>query len=201
MNIRNITGGSPLLRNPAAERPQKPVGQGSAQTAATARTRDRVELRYDDVLKAEKEGYIKIHGERFAVTGEMASDMRQAYEELRARGEAKAARLTAAQNARLAKQQAESARMDGKSMQRAAEIARHISEGGRVPSEDEYFLMTLSKEMYQSAKMMAATAEEQEECESVFEDGELAVMEAEKIAARIDKDMKDGPPIMADAET
>ena len=199
MNVGNVTGRSTFFHNVAAEKLQKTVKQPGG-TASGARTRDRVELRYDDVLKAEKEGYIEINGERFAVTGEMASDMRQAYEELRARSEAKAARLTAAQNARLAKQQAESARMDGKSMQRAAEIARHISEGGRVPSEDEYFLMTFSKEMYQSAKMMAATAEEQKECESVFEDGELVVMEAEKIAARIDKDLENEPSIMAGAE-
>ena len=69
MNVGNVTGRSTFFHNVAAERPQKPTGQGSAQTAATARTRDRVELQFSDVLTAEKEGYIEVNGNRFTVPG------------------------------------------------------------------------------------------------------------------------------------
>ena len=172
MNVGNVTGRSTFFHNVAAERPQKPTGQGSAQTAATARTRDRVELRYDDVLKAEKEGYIEIHGERFAVTGEMASQMRRAYDEMKARNEAKMARQTAEANARAARQQAEAAEDEAESMKQAMEIARRISKGGRVPPRDEKFLMEYSQEMYLSAKMMAIMAEEHEKHDTVLEDEE-----------------------------
>ena len=120
-----------------------------------------------------------MNGNRFAVSDDMASQMRRAYEEMQARNEAKAARQAAEANARAARQQADAARNDAKAMTQAIEIARRIAKGGRVPSQDEEFLMNYSQEMYMSAKMMALMAEEHEKHDSVLEDEE----ETEEAAA------------------
>lgn len=170
MNITQLTGAAVYRRNAAAQL-QKAARQKSAATSGV-RARDRVELSYDDVLKAEHEGYIEVNGNRFAVTSDMASQMRRAYEEMTARNEAKAARQAAEANARAARQQAEAAKSDAKTMQQAMEIARRIAKGGHVPSQDEEFLMNYSQEMYLSAKMMALMAEEHEKHDSVLEDEE-----------------------------
>lgn len=187
MNVSSVSGiGARLWSIPKA---QTAVRQSPVADMTVSQRRDRVDIRYDDVLKAEKEGYIEVDGKRYAVSEEMASGMRTAYERLKARNEGIAARLNAAQDARAEKQENETAMKKGKSMQRAMEIARRISEGGQVPSEDEHFLMAFSKEMYQAAKMMSSMAEEQKDCDSVFEDGELAIMDAQQVLEKMEKDM------------
>lgn len=168
MNITHLTGAAAYRRGAAAQL-QKAARQKSAAPSGV-RARDRVELSYDDVLKAEHEGYIEVNGNRFAVTSDMASQMRRAYEEMTARNEAKAARQAAEANARTARQQADAAESDAKTMEQAMEIARRIAKGGRVPSQDEDFLMNYSQEMYLSAKMMALTAKEHEKHGTVLED-------------------------------
>ena len=174
MNITRLTGANAYRANAAAPKAAK------KNTALPAvRAHDRVELAYEDVLRAEHEGYIEVNGNRFAVSDDMASQMRRAYEEMQARNEAKAARQAAEANARAARQQADAARNDAKAMTQAIEIARRIAKGGRVPSQDEEFLMNYSQEMYMSAKMMALMAEEHEKHDSVLEDEE----ESEEAAA------------------
>ena len=170
MNITQLTGAAAYRRNAAAQM-QKAARQKSATTSGV-RAQDRVELSYDDVLKAEHEGYIEVNGNRFTVTADMASQMRRAYDEMKARNEAKMARQTAEANARAARQQAEAAEDEAESMKQAMEIARRISKGGRVPPRDEKFLMEYSQEMYLSAKMMAIMAEEHEKHDTVLEDEE-----------------------------
>ena len=171
MNITNLTGVNAYRRNVAAEKLQKTVKQPDGIASGT-RTRDRVELQFSDVLTAEKEGYIEVNGNRFTVTADMASQMRKAYDEMKARNEAKMARQVAEANARAARQQAEAAEDEAESMKQAMEIARRISKGGRVPPRDEKFLMEYSQEMYLSAKMMAIMAEEHEKHDTVLEDEE-----------------------------
>ena len=170
MNITQLTGAAAYRRNAAAQM-QKAARQKSAATSGV-RAQDRVELSYDDVLKAEHEGYIEVNGNRFTVTADMASQMRRAYDEMKARNEAKMARQAAEANARAARQQAEAAEDEAESMKQAMEIARRISKGGRVPPRDEKFLMEYSQEMYLSAKMMALMAKEHEKHDSVLEDEE-----------------------------
>ena len=164
MNITRLTGANAYRANAAAPKAAK---KNTALPAVRAHDR------------AEHEGYIEVNGNRFAVSDDMASQMRRAYEEMQARNEAKAARQAAEANARAARQQADAARNDAKAMTQAIEIARRIAKGGRVPSQDEEFLMNYSQEMYMSAKMMALMAEEHEKHDSVLEDEE----ETEEAAA------------------
>ena len=171
MNIPTLTGVNAYRKNAAAEKLQKAVKQ-TGNAVPGARMCDRIELQFSDVLTAEKEGYIEVHGNRFAVTADMASQMRKAYDEMTARNEAKIACQMAEANARAARQQAEAAEDEAKSMRQAMEIARRISRGGHVPPQDEKFLMEYSQEMYMAAKMMAVTATEHEKHDSVLEDEE-----------------------------
>ena len=169
MNITKLTGANAYRNRMAAKAPKIAKQSGKASGVSA---RDRVELTYDDVLKAEHEGCIEVNGRRFAVSGDMAPQMRRAYEEMRSRNEAKAARQAAEANARAARQQAEAAKNDAKAMKQAMEIARRIAKGGQVPPQDEEFLMHFSQEMYMSAKMMALMAKEHEKHDSVLEDEE-----------------------------
>ena len=192
MHVGSIAGVNGALQSYAPHSRQTGAKQAVPDSAAT-RSRDRVERCYDEVVKAAREGYVEINGSRFVLSEEMASDMEQAREQIRARSEGIEARLDAERKAREERQQNETAMKKGKSMGRAMEIARRISEGARVPAEDEHFLMAFSQEMYQAAKMtadMAAdTAAEQKEFDSVFEPGELAVMDAQRILDEMKKDM------------
>lgn len=170
MNITKLFGVNAYRAQTAAKAPK--IAKQARKASGGVSARDRVELSYDDVLKAEHEGYIEVNGKRFAVSGDMASQMRRAYEEMQARNEAKAARQAAEANARAARQQTEAARKDAKAMSQAMKIARRIAKGGQVPPQDEKFLMDFSQEMYMSAKMMALMAKEHEKHDTVLEDEE-----------------------------
>ena len=76
------------------------------------------------------------------------------------------------------------AKREGETMAKAMEIARRISKGGRVPAQDEKFLMQFSQEMYMAAKMMAAMAEEHKDEDSVLEDEEEQAAQAAQEAAQ-----------------
>ena len=169
MNITNLTGAS-AYRSNAAGQLQKAAGQITA--AVEQRRRDRFELSYQDVINAEKYGFIEVNGNRYTVSGDMATQMRSAYEQITARNQALIARQTAEANARAAKEQSEAAAEQWEKMAKALEIARRISKGGRVPPQDEQFLLEFSQEMYMAAKMMAIMAKEHKDEDSVLEDEE-----------------------------
>lgn len=193
MNVGRIMGGNAAFRA-VAQPVQKSASQKTAAELPTvSRRRDRLDIRYEDVLKAEKEGFVEVDGRRYAVSGDEAAGMRSVYEQLKGRNEGIASRLDAAQNARLEKQRDETAKTKGVSMGRAMQIARRISEGGSVPAQDEQYLMAFSREMYLSARMMASTAERQKEFDSVFGDDELLGMAAEKIAGEVEKELENEP--------
>lgn len=168
MNVGNVTGVN-AYRRTAAAKPPKAAGQ---QQAAETRSRDRLELQFSDVLTAEREGYIEVGGRRFAVSEDMAAQMRGAYDEMCARNEAKMMRKAAEENARAARQQSEAFAEQGEAMSRALEIARRIGKGGRVPPQDEKFLMEYSQEIYMMAKMQGMLAEEHEKYDTLLEDEE-----------------------------
>ena len=167
MNITRMAGASAYRKNAAAERLQRAAGQITATTGATQR--DRFELSFQDVVNAEKYGFIEVNGNRYTVSGDMATQMRSAYEQMMARNQARIARQTAEANARAAKQQSEAAAEQWKKMAQAIEIARRISKGGRVPPQDEQFLLEFSQEMYMAAKMAAMMAKEHEDEDSVLD--------------------------------
>ena len=175
MNITNLTGVNAYRKNAAAERLQKAAGQITA--AVEPARRDRFELSFQDVVNAEKYGYIEVNGNRYTVSGDMATQMRSVYDQMMARNQALIARQTAEANARAAKKQSEAANEQWEKMSKAMEIARRISKGGRVPPQDEQFLLEFSQTMYMSAKMMALMAKEHKDEDSVLEDEEETVEE------------------------
>lgn len=170
MNITNLTGANAYRSNAAAGQAQKAARQAAAAMSPTRR--DRFELSYQDVINAEKYGFIEVNGNRYTVSGDMATQMRSAYEQITARNQALIARQTAEANARAAKQQTEAAEEQWEKMAKALEIARRISKGGRVPPQDEQFLLEFSQEMYMAAKMAAMLAKEHKDEDSVLEEEE-----------------------------
>ena len=177
MNITRMTGANAYRKNAAAEQVQKTAAQLTA--GAAQKRRDRFEVSFQDVINAEKYGFIEVNGNRYTVSGDMATQMRSAYEQITARNQALIARQTAEANARAAKQQTEAAAEQWKKMAQALEIARRISKGGRVPPQDEQFLLEFSQEMYMAAKMAAMAAKEHEDEDSVLEDEEETAEEGE----------------------
>lgn len=157
----------------------------SGVSGTTAKTspirRDTVQLGFRDVLSAEKEGYIEVNGARLSVPTGMASQIRAAYDEARARNQAAMLRDIAEQNAKAAGRQTKALENEARVMKQAMEIARRIAKGGRVPPEDEQFLMRYSQEMYMSAKMRALTAKKHEKHDSVLEDEEAPEDGAEAV--------------------
>ena len=158
---------SPITK-PLAE---KIKSDGGKLTAEQTR-RDTFKLSYGDVLTAEKEGYIARDGERYEVSPELAAGIRQAYDAAVAKNQAIQMRNMIAQSAENAKKQTEALKKSGDDMLKAIQIARRIAKGGRVPPEDEQFLMQYSQTMYMSAKMQAMMAKEHEKYDSLLEDEE-----------------------------
>lgn len=144
----------------------------SAPSKSEERLRDTVKLSFRHVLTAEKEGYIEVNGEKIAVSADMTAEMRKSYEWAAAKNEARQLRELMKQNAETAKQQAEAAESQSKTLMQALEIMRRISKGGRVPPQDEKFLMDYSEEMYMMAKMQAILAKKHEKYDTVLEDEE-----------------------------
>lgn len=170
MNITHLTGANAYRKNAAAGQLQRTAAQITG--SAGANRRDRFEVSFQDVVNAEKYGFIEVNGNRYTVSGDMATQMRSVYEQMVARNQALIARQTAEANARAAKQQTEAAEEQWKKMAKVIEIARRISKGGRVPPQDEQFLLEFSQEMYMSAKVMASMAKEHKDEDSVLEDEE-----------------------------
>ena len=156
------------LTKPLAE---KIKSDGGKLTAEQTR-RDTFKLNYGDVLTAEKEGYIARNGERFDVSPELAAGIRQAYDAAVAKNQAIQMRNMIAQSADNAKKQSEAMKKSADDMLKAIQIFRRIAKGGRVPPEDEQFLMQYSQTMYMSAKMQAMMAKEHKEYDSLLEDEE-----------------------------
>ncbi len=169
MNITSMTDGS--VRS-AGKTLRFPAQKSTAPVAPRHDAFDRIELSYGDVLSAEREGCIEVNGKRFSVSGDMAASLRETYEKMCARNEERMARQMAQQNAQSAREQAEAAKKEGDTMAKAMEIARRIGRGGRVPAQDEKFLLEFSQELYMAAKMQALLAREHEKYDSILEDEE-----------------------------
>ena len=150
---------------------EKIRSDGGKLTAETTR-RDTFKLSYGDVLTAEKEGFISRNGERYDVSPELAAGIRQAYDAAVAKNQAIQMRNMIAQSAENAKKQTEALKKSSDAMLKAMQIYGRIAKGGRVPPEDEQFLMQYSQTMYMSAKMQAMMAKEHEKYDSLLEDEE-----------------------------
>ena len=150
---------------------EKIKSDGGKLTAEQTR-RDTFRLSYSDVLSAEQKGFISRNGERYAVSPELAAGIRQAYDAAAAKNQAIQMRNMLAQSAESARQQTEAMEKGMDDMLKAIEIFRRIASGGRVPPEDEQFLMQYSQTMYMAAKMQAMMAKEHEEYDSLLEEEE-----------------------------
>lgn len=158
--------------NPITKPLAEKIKSDGGKLTADQTQRDTFTLGYGDVLSAEKEGYISRNGERYEVSPELAAGIRQAYDAAVAKNQAVQMRNMIAQSAESAKKQTEAAKKSGDDMLKAIQIFRRIAKGGRVPPEDEQFLMQYSQTMYMSAKMQAMMAKEHEEYDSLLEDEE-----------------------------
>lgn len=160
------------LVNPVTKPLAEKIKSDGGKLTTEKPERDTFTLNYGDVLSAEKEGYISRNGERYEVSPELAAGIRQAYDAAVAKNQAIQMRNMIAQSAENAKKQSEALKKSGDDMLKAIQIAGRIAKGGRVPPEDEQFLMQYSQTMYMSAKMQAMMAEEHEEYDSLLEDEE-----------------------------
>ena len=158
---------SPITK-PLAEK----IKSDGGKLTSNQTQRDTFTLSYGDVLTAEKEGYISRNGERYEVSPELAAGIRQAYDAAVAKNQAIQMRNMIAQSAENAKKQTEALNKSSDAMLKAMQIYARIAKGGRVPPEDEQFLMQYSQTMYMSAKMQAMMAKEHEEYDSLLEDEE-----------------------------
>ena len=160
--------GSPIMK-PLAE---KIKSDGGALTAEKPQQRDSITLGYGDVLSAEQAGVISRDGERYAVSPELAAVIRKTYDEAAVKNQIIQMRNTIAQYAENSKKQSEAMKKHSDDMLKAIEIAKRIAKGGRVPPEDEQFLLEYSQTMFMTAKMQAMMAKEHKEYDSLLEDEE-----------------------------
>ena len=158
--------------NPMTKPLAEKIKSGGGALTAEKPQRDSITLSYGDVLSAEQEGFISKGGERYAVSPELAAGIRKAYNEAAMKNQIVQMRNMIAQNAENSKKQSEAMKKSADDMLKAIEIARRIAKGGRVPPEDEQFLLQYSQTMYMTAKMQAMMAEEHEEYDSLLEDEE-----------------------------
>ena len=131
-----------------------------------------VRLNDSDVLTAGKDGFMNVGGIRVAVPEELRDAVRQAVETASAYNQAIAMRNDIIRNQQAAKQQSKAVKEQADSLKKALEIFRRIASGGRVPPQDEKFLMEYSQTMYMAAKMEAMTAKEHEKYDTLLEDEE-----------------------------
>lgn len=173
MDVRFHTGTNPYRKN-MEKLKQTVSAKVSAASPAKAqdRLRDTVKISYQHVLTAEKEGYVEINGERIAVSADTAKDMRRSYEWASAQNEAARQREQMKQERENTARQVEAAEEENKKLRQALEIFRRISKGGRVPHQDEQFLMDYSQELYMAAKLSAMLAEKHEKYDTILEDTE-----------------------------
>ena len=160
------------LANPVTKSLAEKIKSDGGKLTAEQTRRDTFKLSYGDVITAEQEGYISKGGERYEVSPELAAGIRQAYDAAVAKNQAIQMRNMIAQSAENAKKQTEALKKSGDDMLKAIQIYSRIAKGGRVPPEDEQFLMQYSQTMYMSAKMQAMMAKEHEKYDSLLEDEE-----------------------------
>lgn len=106
---------------------------------------------------------------------------------------------TAYFNAEVSRQQSEAAAEYGEDMAKIIEVARRISQGGRVPASDEKKLMEYSMEMYMAAKNMATLHElkERKEYESLWEEEEAPAENPDPNELANDAELSlDGPEVL-----
>ena len=158
--------------NPITKPLAEKIKSDGGTLTAEKNQRDSFTLSYGDVLSAEQEGFISSGGERYAVSPELAAGIRKAYNEAAARNQIVQMRNMLAQSTENSKKQSEAMKKSADDMLKALEIYRRIAKGGRVPPEDEQFLLQYSQTMYMTAKMQAMMAKEHEEYDSLLEDEE-----------------------------
>ncbi len=102
-------------------------------------------------------------------------------------------------NAEATKQQSEALKEYGEDMAKIMEVARRISQGGRVPASDEKKLMEFSMEMYMAAKNMAMLKElkEREDYDSLWEEEEAPTENPDPNDVANDAELSlDGPEVL-----
>jgi hypothetical protein len=140
----------------------------------------RVVLQLGDAAKAIKNGNINIDCDTFELSDEVKSAMQEAFDKAMAE-QAKIVEMNAAaHNMVVAEQQGDAMKETMENQAKAIEIAGRIAKGGRVPPEDEAFLLENNPDMYKLAKLAAMHAKEHEKYKTALEEKEPKEYDYEK---------------------
>ena len=143
-------------------------------------TAKRVVLEPGEAAKAIKNGNINIDGDTFELSDEIKSAMQEAFDKAMEE-QAKIVEMNAAtHNMVVAEQQGDAMKETMENQAKAIEIAGRIAKGGRVPPEDEAFLLENNPDMYKLAKLAAMHAKEHEKYKTALEEKEPKEYDYEK---------------------
>ena len=143
-------------------------------------TAKRVVLEPGEAAKAIKNGNINIDGDTFELSDEIKSAMQEAFDKAMEE-QAKIVEMNAAtHNMVVAEQQGDAMKETMENQAKAIEIAGSIAKGGRVPPEDEAFLLENNPDMYKLAKLAAMHAKEHEKYKTALEEKEPKEYDYEK---------------------
>lgn len=125
-----------------------------------------------DTLTAIQTGRINIDGDTLELSDEVKGALQEAFDQAMEKN-AKVNEMNAAMhNAVWAEQTGDAMKAEMEDRMKAMEIARLIGRGGKVPPQDEAFLIKSNPDMYKMAKMQALMAEEHKKHDSVLEERE-----------------------------
>ena len=125
-----------------------------------------------DTLAAIQSGRINIDGDTLELSDEVKGALQEAFDQAM-ENNAKVNEMNAAMhNAVWAEQTGDAMKAEMEDRMKAMEIARLIGRGGKVPPQDEAFLIKSNPDMYKMAKMQALMAEEHKKHDSVLEERE-----------------------------
>lgn len=140
----------------------------------------RVVLELGEAAKAIKNGNINIDGDTFELSDEIKSAMQEAFDKSMEENARIAEMNAAAHNMVVAEQQGDAMKETMENQAKAIEIAGRIAKGGRVPPEDEAFLLENNPDMYKLAKLAAMHAKEHEKYKTALEEKEPKEYDYEK---------------------
>ena len=131
-------------------------------------------------LDAIQSGSINIDGDTFELSDEVREAMKEAFDKSMEENARIAEMNAAAHNMVVAEQQGDAMKSVMEDQAKAIEIAGRIAKGGRVPPEDEAFLLENNPDMYKLAKLAAMHAKEHEKYKTALEEKEPKEYDYEK---------------------
>ena len=125
-----------------------------------------------ETLAAIQSGRINIDGDTLELSDEVKGALQEAFDQAMKKNEQINEMNAAMHDAVWAEQTGDAMKADMEDRMKAMEIARLIGRGGKVPPQDEAFLLKSNPDMYKLAKLQALMAEEEKKHDSVLEERE-----------------------------